>query len=295
MACSAVWWSLRISGVLLWKSQRAAVEGQGIGSAGGMCGKGRPLVLLLQELGCRACGTWNLVVGLLLGCLAGRALCCPSDCRAAKIRMPFIFFFCLRMEQYGFGRIKVSLIRSRLCHTCLWCKLSLSCENKGRLGKWENFWGIVTEATFAVFLHLTDTTDSLSKICTWHSASFCSASVCAFLEITFVWTKHVLTSEILSILSRVNNIRIRTLLFPLLFSGDKLIIFPVTFYFPGFAVPQTSDCYKNSQVAFAWIHSGELLNVNFLVNKLGLVVIFNYTVFCNASSTNIHLVDSNYS
>lgn len=50
------------------------------------------LLLLLQDLGCMACGTWNLVVGLLLDYLAGRALRCHPDCTAAKIRMPFIFF-----------------------------------------------------------------------------------------------------------------------------------------------------------------------------------------------------------
>lgn len=54
---------------------------------------------------------------------------------------------------------------------------------------------------------------------------------------------------------------------PLLFSGDKLITFPAIFYFSVFAVPQTFNCYENSQVAFAQIHAGELLNVNCLVDK----------------------------
>lgn len=53
----------------------------------------------------------------------------------------------------------------------------------------------------------------------------------------------------------------------LLFTGDKLIIFPAIFCFPGFAIPQTFNCYENSQVAFAQMHAGELLNVNCLVDK----------------------------
>lgn len=67
------------------------------------------------------------------------------------------------------------------------------------------------------------------------------------------------------------------------------------FYFPVFGFLQTSNCHENSQVAFAQMHAGELLNMNCLVDKWGSVAIFNYAVFCNVSPTSIHLMDSNYS
>lgn len=70
---------------------------------------------------------------------------------------------------------------------------------------------------------------------------------------------------------------------PFFFPGDSLIIFPAIFYFPVFAISQTFNCYENSQVVFAQMHTSELLNVNHLVDKWGLVAIFNYAVLCNVS------------
>lgn len=216
--------------------------------------------------------------------------------------MFFVFAdsFILGMEWYVCGITKVSLIWSLLWHTLV---STLSAERiREDWGKSGCCWGVVTGVRFTpfVFLQPADTAVSLLKIYTWHDAPSCSASACTFLEITCVWT--MVHAGIKDPFTSIRRCYFKGQIMPwagfccsLLFTGDKLIVLPVISCFPVFAVPRTFSCHKNSQVAFAQTYTGELLNVNCLVDKWGLVAVFNYAAFCNVSPTGIHLVDSNYS